>query len=96
MDTEDTTMTVRVVDRGTSRSYTGVNIRTVTIPAVCPKCGGPRGGKYPHNFCEDGEWMNCDRWDNPCGHTDYYSAVLEEARREAKYVTIAAANGGQS
>lgn len=78
--TEVEPMFVRVVDRGTSRYYTGVKIRPVLIAPTCPKCGGPRGETYPHNFCEDGDWLNCDRWDNPCGHTDYYHEVLAEAR----------------
>lgn len=75
------TMTVRVVDRGTGRGYQFPMVRTVTISAICqtPECGGPRGEPYPHRFSEDGEWMTCDRWDNPCGHIDYYGAVLREA-----------------
>lgn len=72
-------MRVRVVDRGTGPSYQGVKIRHYTIAATCPQCGGPRGETYGHNFCEDGEWLNCDRWDNPCGHVDYYHAVIAEA-----------------
>ncbi|MDT0306831.1 hypothetical protein RM780_07625 [Streptomyces sp. DSM 44917] len=73
------TMTVRVCDRGSGRDYVGVTIRTVTISAHCPTCGGPRGAAAGHRFCEDGAWYAVDRWDNPCGHIDYYSAVLAEA-----------------
>ncbi|MFG3510197.1 hypothetical protein ACGF5F_32395 [Streptomyces sp. NPDC047821] len=79
------TMTVRVCDRGTGRGYVGVAIRTVTIAATCPQCGGPRGTDTVrnHNFHEDGEWLSVDRWTNPCGHVDMYSAVLREARLKA-------------
>lgn len=77
---EHMAMKVRVVDRGTSRSYEGVKIRTVAIQRSCPKCGGPRGEVYSHRFCEDGAWYDCDRWDNPCGHVDMYTDVLIEAR----------------
>lgn len=73
-------MTVRVIDRsgwGTSASYPA--IRRVTISRRCPVCGGERGTPYNHNFHEDGEWLSCDRWDNPCGHEDRYDAVLAEA-----------------
>ncbi|MFJ8966093.1 hypothetical protein ACIRG5_42555 [Lentzea sp. NPDC102401] len=74
-------MNVRVLDRGTSiNSITAV--RTVTIPAVCPACGGPRGQElmelHSHIY---GIGMTYDRWDNPCGHNDTYEAVLVEARR---------------
>ncbi|MFE7954443.1 hypothetical protein [Streptomyces sp. NPDC057413] len=75
-------MTVRVCDRGEGRSYVGVTIRTVTVPATCPQCGGPRGADTVNawRFCEDGEWYTVDRWTNPCGHVDMYAAVLREAR----------------
>lgn len=72
------TMTVRVADRRYS-PVGHANIRTVTILAECPECGGPRGVPVNHNFCDDGAYLSCDRWDNPCGHVDYYDAVLKEA-----------------
>ncbi|MEW2631585.1 hypothetical protein AB0903_07990 [Streptomyces sp. NPDC048389] len=75
-------MTVRVCDRGDGRAYVGVFIVTVTISTLCPVCGGPRGWDRvrPHRFCEDGEWLSVDKWDNPCGHLDTYAAVLRESR----------------
>lgn len=57
---------------------------TVTLKWSCPKCGGSRGEPRGHNQCEDGEWFHVNVWDNPCGHTDYYKAVLAEARGENK------------
>ena len=80
------TMTVRVCDRGSGRDYVGVTIRTVTVSDRCPQCGGPRGVDTirNHNFHEDGEWLSVDRWTNPCGHVDMYSAVLAEARATAE------------
>jgi hypothetical protein len=74
------TMTVRCIWRGDGPGYIGAFIRTVTIKAICPQCGGPRGEPKPHRFCEDGEWLTCDVWQNPCDHIDMYSAVLAEAR----------------
>lgn len=76
------TMTVRVCDRGTGPGYSGVCIVTVTVRALCPTCGGPRGGDTirPKRFHEDGDWYSLDVWDNACGHIDSYSAVLHEAR----------------
>ncbi|MFD9422196.1 MULTISPECIES: hypothetical protein [unclassified Streptomyces] len=78
-------MTYRVINRGTSRSYEGLHIETVTVAAECPRCGGPRGAAIRHRFCEDGEWYVCDRWTNPCDNVDEYHAVLAEhsARQQA-------------
>jgi hypothetical protein len=73
------TMTVRVIDRGTSRSYEGLRIRQVNISAYCLKDGQRRGEPRGHHFSEDGEWYTCDRWTNPCGHVDMYDDVLVEA-----------------
>jgi len=72
-------MTVRVGDRGYSRSYEGVSVRTVAISAACPNCGGPRGEKRSGRIIEDGEYYWVDDWDNQCGHEDMYASVLVEA-----------------
>lgn len=76
-------MNVRVLDR------TGhvTAVRTLTIPAICPSCGGPRS----QDLVETHSWihgikMTYDRWTNPCGHTDMYEGVLVEARRFNKLV----------
>ncbi|HYQ62544.1 hypothetical protein [Actinophytocola sp.] len=61
--------------------------RKVTISAICPRCGGPRGEPYGHNFCDDGDWSWVQRWNNPCGHVDYYEDVIREAA--ARLDTIA-------
>jgi hypothetical protein len=81
VDHDLTERAVRVIDRsgwGTSAAYP--QIRTVTLTWVCPVCHGPRGIPKEHRFHEDGHWLTCDRWDNPCGHLDLYTAVLAEAR----------------
>ena len=54
---------------------------TIEINDHCPKCGRKRGKPYPYRFCEDGEWFTVDKWDNPCGHIDYYKDVIKEAQR---------------
>lgn len=71
---------VRVMDRS-DPWYPRVAI--ITVPWVCPKCGGPRGAICGHNQCEDGEWFHVNVWDNPCGHVDYYSTMLMEAKLNA-------------
>ena len=77
---------VNVVDRGWhSPAYTGVRIRTIVLPWVCPKCGEPRGEPYRHFFMEDGVRYDCHRWDNECcGHIDRYSDVIDEWREWQK------------
>lgn len=75
---ERSTMTVRVADR--RHSPVGhATIRTVAISVSCPTCGERRGKPRNHNFADDGEYLSCDMWDNPCGHVDMYDAVLREA-----------------
>ncbi|MFD3844793.1 hypothetical protein ACFWVB_02735 [Streptomyces microflavus] len=71
----------QVCDRGTSSSYEGVRIVTVTVSPTCPVCGGPRGEARSHRFHEDGDWLSVDMWDNACGHVDMYGAALVEHRR---------------
>ena len=41
-------------------------------------CRTRRGSRAELDF---GEFYVCDRWDNPCGHVDYYGDVIREARR---------------
>lgn len=89
------TMTVRVRDDAAEQAAWGRGpfspvIRTVTIDATCPQCGGPRGPVKPQNQHEDGVWFNVDTWTNPCGHHDWYHAVLAEAETRL----AAAAPGG--
>lgn len=83
------TMTYRVCDHGTGREYTGVRIVTVEVAAECPRCGGPRGDGIPYRFPEDGDYYVVDRWQNPCGHTDSYAAVLAEYRRRTAELELA-------
>lgn len=55
--------------------------KTITIGDYCPVCGAKRGERYNHRFCEDGEWFDVDRWDNPCGHIDMYAACYAESKK---------------
>lgn len=74
-------MSVRVMYRnnwfgGDGWTYFPVDVQ---ISIKCPACGGDRGMPKPHHFCEDGDWMTVDAWENPCGHKDLYADVLREA-----------------
>ncbi len=76
--THPTTRTVRVPGPLTGTKIERA-VHRVTVAWVCPACGGPRG--EPRNgFAMDGSVrIYCDQWDNPCGHIDFYGAVLREA-----------------
>lgn len=50
----------------------------VKIAETCPKCGGKRGEPRGYNFVEDGQAFHVNKWDNPCGHIDFYENVLIE------------------
>ena len=81
-------MKVRVIDRAEmerihGKSYGPLIFRTVEIADTCPVCGGSRGKRYEHRFCEDGEYYIVDRWDNPCGHSDMYEDVIKEVEKTA-------------
>lgn len=81
------TMTVRVRDRSAESPWGSgpINpvIRSVTIQAACPQCGGPRGVPTNLNQVDDGAYYSVDIWSNPCGHVDAYEAVVKEAREFA-------------
>lgn len=53
--------------------------RKVTISSRCPVCGGRRGEPCGQNSSEDGAHYWVQTWQNPCGHTDLYAAVVAEA-----------------
>ena len=77
------TMTVRVRVRAAEsewgHGFTNPCVRTVTISAYCPTCGGRRGTPANLNQCDDGAFFSTDIWTNACGHIDSYPAVVAEA-----------------
>lgn len=50
----------------------------IEIADTCPVCGGKRGTPYWHRFHEDGQWIDVQKWDNPCGHVDSYKDCIVE------------------
>lgn len=72
-------MKVTIMFRG--RNLGDDRIVNVTIPDICPACGGPRGNPVQKSFYEDGEIYTVDTWSNPCGHVDKYKDVIREAGR---------------
>lgn len=56
---------------------------TVTLPWICPSCGGPRGEVKRVISFDGSRRLACDGWDNPCGYVDDYAAVRREATEHA-------------
>lgn len=59
--------------------HEGLYTVTVTVPWVCPTCGGPRGEPYDTVSWDGSRRLGCHGWTNACGHLDKYSAVRREA-----------------
>lgn len=79
-------MTVRVRDRSAEVRWSidrrRTAVRTVTISATCPKCGGARGAaRESQQTTTYGIAYTVDFWSNVCGHADAVADVLDEARR---------------
>ena len=66
----------RTVEIPAREEHGGFDRTTVTLPWVCPQCGGPRGDPY-RTISYDGSrrLYNADGWRNPCGHIDSYANV---------------------
>ncbi|WP_428957854.1 VVA0879 family protein [Streptomyces sp. cg35] len=75
------TRIVRVPDTGANWGRTGPStvVHHLRISDRCPACQGPRGEVTPFNAINDGEWYNADKWENPCGHPDWYQDLLGKA-----------------
>jgi len=84
-------MVVRLLDR----SAPVTRVRTVRIPALCIRCGSPRGEAQEVLSTVHGMTYVSDFIDNPCGHLESAQALLAEARRFADLVgDVEALTGG--
>jgi hypothetical protein len=83
MSEQAETMTVTVRDRSREAPWgqglTNPVTRKITISAFCPIDGQRRGEPHGLNSCDDGAFYWVQTWKNPCGHTDMYEDVIEEA-----------------
>lgn len=72
-------MTVRIrVPDAQAGYHAPPQVRTVTIAARCPTCGGQRGAPERRQRTRAGVTYEVDEWTNACGHIDFYSTVLDE------------------
>lgn len=71
-------METRTVTIPRYEQHEGIYSIEVTLPWVCPVCGGPRGEPYPVRSYDGSRCMIVDGWKNECGHVDRYSDVRKE------------------
>jgi hypothetical protein len=60
-------------------AHEGMHSLTVTLPWICPHCGGPRGEVFDTISWDGSRRLGCHGWTNPCGYVDGYSSVRREA-----------------
>ncbi|MDH5594032.1 MAG: hypothetical protein OEY68_06460 [Gammaproteobacteria bacterium] len=65
-----------------------VDVTQIKIYGNCPVCGGQRGQSMPRFFWEENHVYECDGWENPCGHIDYYEAVRNESEQIHSYQSL--------
>ena len=70
--------------------HEGLYTVTAKISDRCPQCGGPRGEVYAGFSYDGSRRLVVSRWDNPCGHVDYYSDVRQEIIADRRAVEVRA------
>lgn len=70
--------TVRVPTKSKHRGQR-INTTTVALEWECPVCGEPRGEVHGGHSYDGSLPVVVSTWENPCGHIDKYSDVLQEA-----------------
>ena len=58
-----------------TENHSGHSLATFEIPDTCPECGGPRGRVFGTHSFDGSRQLNCDGWNNPCGHIDTYADI---------------------
>lgn len=61
-------------------NHSGLLTVTVKLHWTCPECGGPRGETFRTQSYDGALPVQCDGWNNPCGHVDHYRDVRLEAQ----------------
>jgi len=70
---------IRTVTIPAREDHEGIYSKTVKLHWVCPVCGGQRGEPFAAVSWDGSRKLDCDGWENSCGHIDKYSAVRKEA-----------------
>lgn len=64
-----------------SEQHNGIYLVTLEISDQCPVCNGPRGNVFGTHSYDGSRRLNCDGWNNPCGHIDKYAEIRKEGKR---------------
>jgi hypothetical protein len=64
--------------------HEGVMRLQVALPWRCIHCGAPRGEPRPAVSYDGSLRLDCDGWENPCGHVEKYSEVRAWIDREVR------------
>lgn len=54
---------------------------TINLMWVCPVCGAERGDIKKARSYDGSRILECDGWENKCGHIDKYSDCIKEAKK---------------
>lgn len=66
-----------IVTIPSTKEHAGQGLRTFKVSDQCPVCGGPRGPVFGVHSYDGSRRLNCDGWENPCGHLDTYTLIRE-------------------
>jgi hypothetical protein len=69
----------RMVTIPARQDHQGFLTVTVSLVWSCPECGKPRGDTFRTISYDGALPVNCDGWNNSCGHIDHYRHVRLEA-----------------
>jgi len=72
---------IKAVTIPAKEDHEGFYSKTVRLYWVCPVCGMPRGELHAAISWDGSRRLDCEGWENPCGHIDKYSAVRAEAAK---------------
>ncbi len=72
---------IKVVTIPACVDHAGMNSITVRLYWICPVCGKPRGEIHATQSWDGSRRLDCDGWENHCGHRDLYTDVRDEAAR---------------
>ena len=72
---------IMIVTIPSSSTHGGFGLVTLEISDNCPTCGEKRGEIFATHSYDGSRRLNCDGWNNPCGHIDKYSDIRQEGKR---------------
>lgn len=71
---------IREVCIPSREQHEGICSTRVKLEWICPVCGEKRGDLHTAQSFDGSRRLDCNGWENPCGHVDKYSNCRSEAR----------------